>query len=212
MIKTQNIFYYFRAQNKNQSLLDQKMGKTKFRFRGADGTRFQCDLQCRFCTERTKGGRGPTCRRRTCLSLPWCWMHAARNHGLRIKESQAVPGTKGLFATQRFAANTNMAQYLGERLTQAQLDRRYGDYTAPYALQHGREGWILDAACRRSMASMANSARGTRRRNNARFSVRRDGTVWIRSTEVIRPGTEILLRYGRDYWQGPQDSEHHTST
>ena len=117
--------------------------------------------------------------------------------------------------------------YQGERLTKNQVDDRY-DYhdeecdhyvepTAPYVEHFGNERHYYDAACRRGIASFANSVRRgrnhkkrrPRRQNEQRSQIRYyknnalitiDGNI-----QFIRPvyhGEEILIDYGRDYWKG----------
>ena len=59
--------------------------------------------------------------------------------------------------------------------------------------------------------SMAN---GTRRKTdaNARFvdNLRADNTIVVKATRIIRPGTEILIHYGKDYFDTAGVSEHST--
>ena len=60
--------------------------------------------------------------------------------------------------------------------------------------------------------SMAN---GTKRKSraNARFvdNLRSDGTIRVEATRKIRPNTEVLVHYGRDYFATANNSRHTTS-
>ncbi len=50
--------------------------------------------------------------------------------------------------------------------------------------------------CIDSAARYANDSRGTEKRNNARFRALR-----LEATRRIRPGDEIFVAYGKDYWR-----------
>ena len=55
-----------------------------------------------------------------------------------------------------FRANERLLHYDGEAMTKAATDARYGQYTAPYALQTSRTT-AIDAALHRGLESFANS-------------------------------------------------------
>ena len=52
------------------------------------------------------------------------------------------------------------------------------------------------SASNASAARFANDARGTDKRNNARYR-----GFNIAATRTVRPGDEILVPYGREYWR-----------
>lgn len=201
------------------------MSTLRYRFKGggAGGTAFTCDMQCVRCEGVTR--RGTQCSKRVCIGTPLCWQHLLASRGVRIRPS-TVPGAgKGLFAMARprprprrrgghaqndrgaasilFRPGDVIAEYDGEVVAKAELDRRYGDHTAPYGI-HVRGEVYEDGACRRGTAAMANHATGTG--VNARFSYRyaaRNAGAPVRSvlraTRPIRDGEEILVNYGDDY-------------
>lgn len=175
-----------------------------FIFRAGDGIYFECPLQCQRCPEQTKaGGR---CKLRACIGNDMCWIHLLSVRNLRIKDSGHGRG-KGLFALARRANDDDIifrrgdliAEYEGELLTEAEVDRRYGpDNTAPYVAKGGHTANYWDAACSRSVASMANHAPG--RESNALFQYnQRTNKVEIRAKRSIRNNTEIFINYGRNY-------------
>jgi SET domain-containing protein len=120
-------------------------------------------------------------------------------------DSNVAGAGKGLFALSKqdpdnailFRTGDIVIEYDGESVSHNQLDRRYGDYTAPYALAQGIT--IEDAACRRGIGSIANHAH-RKRDSNVRFSLSRStGRFRLIATKPIRNGHEILSHYGNDY-------------
>ena len=153
----------------------------------------QSKRTCSQCTATT--AKGTRCRKRTCRS-GLCWQHLKRDDGLRIKPS-TVPGAGlGLFATEDFRHTDKIAPYTGEQLTRAAIEERYGDERGEYVLCRDSKRCIDSRATNSSAARYANDSRGTEKRNNARFRALR-----IEASQRIRPGDEIFVAYGRDYWR-----------
>ncbi len=175
---------------------------------------FWCNLQCSQCTARTKSGR--QCSKTTCIGTPYCWVHLRGERHLRIGPS-LIPGAgKGLFvhstrhqATGRpvFERGQVIVEYGGERVSEADTDRRYGrgdHVTAPY----GHE--IEDAACVRGVGSLANGATYDPRTRthtpavNAEYYLD-DGVPLARQKTVLRAlqdlhhGDEVIVDYGTAY-------------
>ena len=84
---------------------------------------------------------------------------------------------------------------LGLRL-RLRLHERYGDERGEYVLCRDNKRCIDSRATNSSAARFANDSRGTEKRNNARFRALR-----VEATRRIRPGDEIFVAYGRDYWK-----------
>ncbi len=174
-----------------------------FSFKAPDRDEFACALQCRTCGAQTASGQ--PCRKRACIGTPLCWMHMLKTMNLRYKAS-TIPGAgKGLFAmrpgadtrTVVFRAGQRIVPYHGERLRMADLDLRYGDYTAPYGVTVDRRADVYeDGACIRGVGALANHATG--RRVNAKFR-EQDGVSALFATKAIRHGDEILVDYGAMY-------------
>ena len=175
----------------------------EFVFQGSQ-TRFRCDLHGHTCSAQTRqGGR---CKRGTVIGLGLCWNHLLSLKKLKIQESTLPGGGRGLFAVDLrkdqgdivFRRGQKIADFDGDMITTATTARRYGPNTGPYAVGSTRER-REDAACRRGVGSMANTARGTGRRNNARLSRRTDGTHTLKATRIIRNREEILIPYSGSY-------------
>ena len=177
------------------------------------GRTFQCQVQCGQCS--ANKADGSRCRNRVCIGRKMCWQHRKQKLGLTVKKSTIANAGKGLFATKLFRRDDTIGRYAGELISNAEHNRRYGgtdDDHGPYSVQtRNSQGRIVDASCRRGLMSMAN---GTRRKSqaNARFvdNLRPDGTIKVKATRAIRPGTEILIHYGRDYFATAGVSEHST--
>lgn len=161
---------------------------------------YSCQLKCTQCSERTL--RGARCRVRTCIGVPYCWHHL-RVRKLRIGPSTLPNAGKGLFAFDPtaapnaivFARDDTIIEYIGEIISKKRLDSRYGDYTAPYALQQSRNK-ISDAACERGVASLANTSSKTL--INAKFYYERAQLI-MTAIKAIRNGQEIFVDYGKEY-------------
>ena len=163
----------------------------------APGTDFTCTLECCRCTAETK--TGSRCERRTRKQLPFCYQHARTLSHIDIRPSTIPNAGLGLFTLQEFKSGDLIVPYKGEILTRAQMDERYGNGLATYALQINKNTYI-DSACARGTASFINTFP---RHNNARFSVYsgRAGHppgASVRATKKIPAGSEIFVDYGPD--------------
>ena len=177
----------------------------------AHDTEFTCKLECCRCEATTKtGGR---CRRRTKKQLPYCYEHARSILHVDIRPSTIDGAGLGLFALEQFNPGDLIAPYKGEILNRKQMDDRYGEGLAPYALEINKNTYI-DSACSRGTASFINTKKG---HNNARFSVYsgRAGhppSASVKATKRILPNQEIFVDYGVDTpkfipKQGKSDAE-----
>lgn len=125
----------------------------------APGTgEFECELETRQCAAYTVSAGHRTkqrCQRKTSKVLPYCWQHMQSEQGLRIGPSLIKEAGQGLFATQLFKKGDVIGEYKGEIIGEKELTKRYGDYTAPYALELS-PGKYVDGACVRYPVVYAN--------------------------------------------------------
>lgn len=151
------------------------------------------------------------CRRNSVIGCPYCYQHLEIEKHLRIKTSTIANSGKGLFAQDNqengksiiFQPGDDIIEYIGERINEAELNRRYRIHTAPYTLKvrgdnnpHGP--LYIDAAVVRGVGALANHK--PQRRMNAKFAVNyRNNTATLRATKEIRNGAEIFVDYGEDY-------------
>lgn len=186
-----------------------------------NGTRrFSCTLKRGRCQHRTKRGR--PCRRTQYMGFDACHQHIESKQAMRVAPSTIQGAGKGVFAvlvgdkraderaddkrTIVFKKNQRIMEYKGERVNSKELDVRYGDSTAPYALLlNHKRGAVIDAACKRGIAAFVNH----RVNANARFYVHK-GVGYAKAIKDIYNGDEIFMNYGRDYILVEQGVAHYT--
>ena len=187
-----------------------------FSFRSPNRPAFECAIQCGQCTG--TAANGARCKKRACIGVPKCWMHLLKDHSLRIKPSTVAGAGKGLFAMKRDAAanavvfkkDQKIIDYHGEPpINQQTLTTRYGDYTAPYAIQIGTGDRYENSACRRGVGALANH----RSNPNAKLAYRHWPThaALLKAIKNIRNGQEILVSYGGNYTFNEQGVSHRTT-
>jgi hypothetical protein len=140
--------------------------------------------------------------------VPYCWSHARSVKHLRIAKSTIQGAGQGLFAIRTkkagltkkelekpvFKKDQVITPYVGERITNQEKDDRYHEYTAPYALSFKRpkgEVEIIDSACKRGLASLANHKVPSR---GANAKLTENGN--LSATKNIYEGSEIFAYYG----------------
>jgi len=158
-----------------------------------------CYLDSLRCIEHSKSGR--RCSRRTVIGTNICWQHLLYQHNLKIKKMRHG---LGLFAYKKdtdkvlrqgrrrevlFRPGDKLIGYGGHVLTKQNLDLRYGDNVAPYVIKENNDSFI-DAACNRSVASIANH--GTNKQANTKFTGRQ---LRLEATKNIKEGDEIIVNY-----------------
>jgi len=164
---------------------------------------FSGDLKCGQCTAESESGE--RCSRRVCTGRKMCWQHTRSKLHLKVDKSKIAGAGKGLFAFRSkkrglspqqlakpvFKKGDKIAKYSGQVISAATLEDRYGDYTAPYALQVGDK--IIDAALDRGIGSIFNHKPPSR--SNAKFT----NTGKIIAKKPIKDGSEIYVDYGDEY-------------
>jgi hypothetical protein len=118
--------------------------------------------------------------------------------GVEVRESEAVPGESGLFATQDFKYGAFIVEYLGEPLSYAVAKER-GDNTYQAKLN---SKIIIDAIdTPEHLGRYANRAKKGEPNNcGFRYRAKRDGReecLILQCTNPIRKGQEISCAYNR---------------
>lgn len=120
---------------------------------------------------------------------------------LEIKES-TIPGAgKGLFTNKFIPKGKRIVEYKGRIRTWKEVENEDANYYIFYVSDER----IIDASnYKKSPARFINDAKGLTKikglNNNAQFVV--DGLrVFVEATKDIAAGAEILLGYGKEYWQ-----------
>lgn len=165
---------------------------------------FSCKLQCVRCEGQT--ARGARCKRQVCIGTPYCSAHLKKQMHVTIADSNIPGAGKGLFAYDPddpdgneivFKPGDVIVQYDGDMLTGDELQRRYGEYTAPYGIQE-RYGVLYteDGACRRGAGTLANHKPFSQANAKLSFGTGRKRFQLIAKSN-IRNGREIYVSYTR---------------
>lgn len=98
---------------------------------------------------------------------------------------------KGVFATTRIPARTRLIEYKGERLTEAQVDKRYAHDDNPHTFLFALDdGMVIDAT------NGGNSARWINHSCAPNCEAVDDGDrIYIETLRAIRPGEELSYNY-----------------
>ena len=154
--------------------------------------------ECNRCLSIT--GKEKRCKRTTCKTANHCYQHLISEFGLRVKESGIQGAGMGLYTTRDVSINSNICAYAGDILSLDELDRRYPDDDGVYVLQLTKNTSIDARSTQSCLGRYANSCDNSADACNVRFSKYR-GVVSLKATKNISANTELLIKYGRDYWQ-----------
>ena len=166
---------------------------------------FQGNLECKQCVAHKADGT--RCKRKTCKMLPYCYQHTQSELGVKVGASTIQGAGQGLFATKTFKGSDANKKWIaplsGQRISGAEVDRRYADATAPYTVSEKKKNW--DGALKRYVGHYANSKFGKHKKSvlkgtNAEIALHHD-VPWLKAQmgKIIKPYKEILAYYGRQY-------------
>lgn len=121
---------------------------------------------------------------------------------LTIKPSSLPGAGQGLFTTQFIPKGTLIIEYKGRISAWKDVNHDNGNNGYIYYVNRNH---VIDASKYPSeLARYANDARGLTKvpgiTNNAEYS-EEGKKVYIRAKKNIQPGEEILVAYGKEYWQ-----------
>lgn len=122
---------------------------------------------------------------------------------LKVKRSSIPDSGKGLFTKVFIPKGTMIVEYKGRRTTWKEVNHDDGKNGYIYYVNRN---YVIDASTyKKALARYANDARGLKRvkgiQNNCVYVYRRDkDAVFIESTKDIPPNSEILVDYGKEYW------------
>lgn len=98
----------------------------------------------------------------------------------------------GLFATTPISKGTKIIEYVGPRISNAEVEKSNGKYF--FGLN---QRWSIDGSGRENIARYANHSC----KPNADAIITR-GRIWICSNRNIKAGEEITYHYGKEYFEG----------
>ena len=127
---------------------------------------------------------------------------ALLERSLRVRGSVLPGAGKGLFTTQFIPKGTRIVEYKGKITTWKEVDHKEGTNGYIYYIKRTH---VIDAGSyKKALGRYANDGRGLYRipglTNNAEY-VEDDGKVYIEATKDIPAGSEILVSYGKEYWE-----------
>lgn len=120
---------------------------------------------------------------------------------LVVKRS-TIPGSgKGLFTKVFIPKGTRIVEYKGKVSTWKDVDHKDGKNGYIYYVTRN---YVIDASnYKKALARYANDARGLHRvkgiNNNCIYQLY-EGKVYIESIKDIPANSEILVQYGKEYW------------
>ncbi len=121
---------------------------------------------------------------------------------VEVKKSILPGAGKGLFAKKIIPKGTRIVEYKGKITTWKEVNDNDGNNGYIYYVKRHH---VIDASRHiSSLARYANDARGLQRvkgiSNNSEYV--EDGLkVYIESKKEITAGAEILVEYGKEYWE-----------
>jgi SET domain-containing protein len=125
---------------------------------------------------------------------------------LIVKKSRIPGGGKGLFTTSRIRKGDAIVEYKGEKISWEECEKRNRAHSnkAPYLFFISKNNCIDAEYTLDALARYANDAEGFVKvkglRNNADYNII-SGKPYIVATRAIAAGGEILVSYGKDYWE-----------
>ena len=126
------------------------------------------------------------------------------NKDLEVKKSNIPGAGKGLFVNRDVKKGERIVEYLGEIITWKECDIRAERDEGGYVFYVNRKKCIDAFHMPEALARFANDANGLIKEkgitNNCKYEIYKN-TGWITSTKDIKAGSEILVRYGFEYWR-----------
>lgn len=128
---------------------------------------------------------------------------------LLVKKS-TIPGSgKGLFTKRDIKKGERIIEYLGEIVTEAELDRRAENDIYGYAFYISKRKCIDAYYTPDELARYANDAKGLTKikgiNNNCCYVVYKN-SGWIKAEKNIKAGAELFVSYGAEYWRDIRDN------
>ncbi len=125
------------------------------------------------------------------------------NDDVFVKKSQLPGAGKGLFAKRDIKKGERFVEYLGEIITEKELDKRAEKDEYGYAFYINSRNVIDAFHTPKELARYANDAKGLGRvkglKNNCTYDDwKKRG--WIKAEKNIKAGEEIFVDYGKEYW------------
>jgi len=147
------------------------------------------------------------CGTQTTIPFEVCHTCALDYLHLQVRQSTIENAGLGVFAYNPhvdndaiiFTKKAKILEYVGENITTQEVNTRYRDLTAPYAVRVNRDT-AIDSTLARGLASLINTGGLTLEENNCELSyATRTRKMNIKATKNIRNNQELFCYYGDDY-------------
>ena len=127
---------------------------------------------------------------------------------LYVSRSTIPASGKGLFTKKFIPKGTRIVEYKGKMTTWKDVDHKNGQNGYIYYIDRNH---VLDARTyQKALGRYANDARGLQKvkgvTNNAVY-VEENYRVYIEATRDIPAKSEILVTYGKEYWDVVRENE-----
>jgi hypothetical protein len=123
----------------------------------------------------------------------------AKQNNLHIKPSNVAAAGKGLFTWKKpFQRGDIISKYTGRKLTKKQLDKKYSEGRADYAVCNNRGRCVDSTYTTDAAARFVNDSRGTSFQNNSK--IKGQQMFRLKATKKIPANHEIFTSYGDSYW------------
>jgi SET domain-containing protein len=121
-----------------------------------------------------------------------------------VKKSQIPGAGKGLYTKRDIKKGDRFLEYLGEIITEKELDRRAEKDLYGYAFYISKKKCIDAYNSPELVARYANDAKGITRveglKNNCCYDIWKN-RAWIMAEKNIKAKEEIFVSYGAEYWR-----------
>ncbi len=126
---------------------------------------------------------------------------------LVVKKSQIPNSGKGLYTKRDIKKGERFVEYVGEIITENELEERADKNIYGYAFYINKKTCIDAYYHPEALARFANDATGFGKikglKNNCCYDIwKKRG--WIKAEKNIKAGEEIFVDYGKEYWKDIQ--------
>jgi len=126
------------------------------------------------------------------------------NNYIKIRKSDIPGAGNGVFAKKDIPKGTELGYYVGEIINNKEFEKRYKEYGhGEYVLEltdpkNPRKQINIDAKKHYNWISRINAPKGTGKKASLHWDIH-GLTIASRN---IKAGEELLISYGKEYWQG----------
>ncbi len=145
-----------------------------------------------------KNEKGLRCKHNTVMTHPYCEDHTRSELGFWIDKSTVPNAGLGLFTDRKYKRGDTVVEYAGEVITTKQYNERYTDSGyGEYGMTLGTRKVIDARKTSSGLGRYVCDAYGSDLKKNVQYEEDK-GKIFIVAIRKIKPGSEILVSYGRE--------------